>query len=128
MKKAQPKILVVGSRAPFNELFDALESSGAYQLLYAAYWGTAKVFLEPPPDAILLHMPDEKRAADQALAWLEKLTGEIPVIVMSPAANMDGYLACMTHGAFDYVTSYTPLPDVQRVLEAAVHLKKPLAA
>jgi len=123
-----PRILVVGSRTPFDDLFNALESTGAHQLLYAAYWGTARVFLEPPPDAILLHLPDEKRAADQALAWLEKLTGEVPVIVMSPAANMDGYLACMTHGAFDYITAYTPLPDVQRVLESAIRLKKPVAA
>ena len=128
MKMKLPRILVVGSRAPFDDLFKALESTCAHQLLYAAYWGTAKVFLEPPPDAILLHLPDEKRAADQALAWLEKLTGEVPVIVMSPAANMDGYLACMTHGAFDYITAYTPLPDVQRVLESAIRLKKPVAA
>ncbi|HXE74747.1 MAG TPA: hypothetical protein VNN18_03785 [Candidatus Xenobia bacterium] len=128
MKRKLPRILVVGSRAPFNDLFNALEAAGAHQLLYAAYWGTAKVFLEPPPDAILLHLPEEKRAADQALAWLEKLTGDIPVIVMSPAANMEGYLACMTRGAFDYITAYTPLPDVQRILESAIRLKKPVAA
>lgn len=128
MKKKVPKILVVGSERAFSDLYGALEAAGAYQLAYAAYWGTANVFLEPPPDAVLLHIPQEKRAAEQALAWVEKLKGEVPFVVLSTAADMEGYVACMSRGAFDYVTSYTPLEETRRVIDRAIHFKQPVAA
>jgi DNA-binding NtrC family response regulator len=126
-KKKAPKILVVGSQSGFGELFEALET-GNYQMNYAAYWGTADALLKPPPDALLLHIPAEKRAAEQALQWVEKLKGEVPFVVLSTAADMEGYVACMSRGAFDYVTSYTPLEEMRRVIERAVRYKQPMAA
>ena len=54
MKKKVPKILVVGSERAFSDLYGVLEATRAYQLEYAAYWGTANVFLEPPPALVLL--------------------------------------------------------------------------
>ena len=128
MKKKVPKILVVGSERAFSDLYGVLEATRAYQLEYAAYWGTANVFLEPPPALVLLHLPIEKRAAEQALAWVEKLKGQVPFIVLSTAADMEGYVACMSRGAFDYVTSYTPLEEIRRVLNRAIHFKQPVAA
>jgi DNA-binding NtrC family response regulator len=127
-KKKVPKVLVVGPQAGFTELFDALEAAGTYQMAYAAYWGTANVFLQPPPDVLLLHIPPEKPAAEQALAWVENLKGEVPFVVLSTAADMEGYVACMARGAFDYVTSYTPLEEMRRVIDRAVHYKEPVAA
>jgi DNA-binding NtrC family response regulator len=127
-KKKVPKILVVGSQAGFAELFDALEATGAYQMAYAAYWGTANVLLEPAPDVLLLHIPSEKRAREQALEWVEKLKGEVPFVVLSTAADMEGYVACMSRGAFDYMTSYTPVEEMRRVIERALHYKQPVAA
>ena len=128
MKKKAPRILVVGSQAGFSELFDALEAAGAYQMNYAAYWGTANVLLEPPPHVLLLHIPPERRAREQALEWVEKLKGEVPFVVLSTAADMEGYVACMSRGAFDYMTSYTPLEEMRRVIERAIHYKHPVAA
>lgn len=127
-KKRASRILVVGSPAGFTELFDLLESAGAYQLSYAAYWGTANVLLEPPPELLLLHLPEEKRAAEQALQWVEKLKGEVPFVVLSTAADMEGYVACMSRGAFDYMTSYTPLEEMRRVIDRAIRYKQPVAA
>ena len=128
MKKKVPKILVVGSESAFSGLYGVLEAARTYQLEYAAYWGTANVFLEPPPNLVLLHIPPEKRAAEQALAWVEKLKGEVPFVVLSTAADMEGYVACMSRGAFDYVTSYTPLEEVRRIINRAITYKQPVAA
>ena len=128
MKKKVPKILVIGSERAFSDLYGVLESAGDYQLVYAAYWGTANVFLEPLPDAVLLHIPTEKHAAEQALAWVEKLKGEVPFVVLSTAADMEGYVACMARGAFDYVTSYTPLEEIRRIINRAINYKQPVAA
>ncbi|MGH9778710.1 MAG: hypothetical protein ACRD5I_09900 [Candidatus Acidiferrales bacterium] len=128
MKKRVPKILVVGSERAFSDLYGALEAAGTYQLEYAAYWGTADVFLEPPPDVALLHIPPEKGASEQALAWVEKLKGEVPFVVLSAAADMEGYVACMSRGAFDYVTSYTPLEEIRRIINRAINYKQPVAA
>jgi DNA-binding NtrC family response regulator len=127
-KRKAPRILVVGSQAGFTELFDALEAAGAYQMAYAAYWGTANVLLEPPPDVLLLHIPPEKRTREQALEWVGNLKGKVPFVVLSTAADMEGYVACMSRGAFDYVTSYTPLQEMRRVIERALHYKEPVAA
>lgn len=128
MKKRVPKVLVIGWEKGFRDLYAALEVAKSYQLDYAAYWGTANVFLQPPPDLVLLHIPPEKGAAEQALAWVEKLKGEVPFVVLSAAADMEGYVACMSRGAFDYVTSYTPVEEIRRVIERAVSVKQPVAA
>lgn len=128
MKKRVPKILVVGWEKAFRDLYATLEMAKTYQLEYAAYWGTANVFLEPRPDLVLLHIPQEKGAAEQALAWVEKLKGEVPFVVLSPAADMEGYVACMARGAYDYVTSYTPLEEIRRIINRAISYKQPVAA
>ncbi len=128
MKKKVPKILVVGSEKAFSDLYGTLEATGTYQLAYAAYWGTANALLEPPPDVLLLHIPPEKGAAEQALAWVEKLKLAVPFIVLSAAADMEGYVACMSRGAFDYVTSYTPLEEIRRIINRAINYKQPVAA
>jgi len=41
---------------------------------------------------------------------------------------MEGYVACMSRGAFDYVTSYTPLEEVRRIINRAITYKQPVAA
>jgi len=128
MKRKVPRILVVGSERAFSDLYGALEAAGSYQLVYAAYWGTANVFLEPPPDLVLLHLPTEKRAAEQALAWVDKLKAGVPFVVLSGAADMEGYVACMARGAFDYVTSYTPLEEIRRIINRAINFTQPVAA
>jgi len=128
MKKRIPKILVVGWEKDFRDLYASLEAAKSCQLEYAAYWGTANVFLEPRPDVVLLHIPPEKGASEQALAWVEKLKGEVPFVVLSAAADMEGYVACMSRGAFDYVTSYTPVEEIRRIINRAINYKQPVAA
>lgn len=120
MKRELPKILVVGTRATLSPLFVRLEETGRYHFTYAADPETAPLFLPSQPSVVVLHVPTEKEAAENALAFLETLRDQVPVVVMSTAADMGLYLAAMTPGGFDYFTSYTPLEEVRRVLDNAI--------
>lgn len=126
--KDKPRILVVGPQAAFDDMLHALEQTGRFQLNYSVDTKTTPIFLRWKPQLILLHVPDEKRAAEQSLLWLKRFASEVPVVVISTAADLSLYLACMTCGAFDYFTSYTPLNEILRVLDRALHWERATAA
>ncbi|MEE9234475.1 MAG: hypothetical protein V3U28_03430 [Candidatus Acidoferrales bacterium] len=113
------RILVVGERSALNHLADHLEGAGRYRLSYVLP-GRGGLRLEPRPDVVLLSVPEEPEAAERALAWLDFIKNQVPVVVLSSAAGMSFYLAAMNRGAFDYLTCLTPPEEVARVLSAAI--------
>ncbi|HKZ52227.1 MAG TPA: hypothetical protein VJ085_02995 [Candidatus Acidoferrales bacterium] len=123
-----PRVLVVGSRMPFSPVFERLQESGRYNFNYIALREVSPAFSRWRPSVVLLQMPQEKEAAQDALSCLKALKDEVPVVVMSTAADMNLYLAAMTYGAFDYFTSYTPLDEISRMLDKAVHTGQKQAA
>jgi DNA-binding NtrC family response regulator len=123
MSRRLPRVLVVGSRATFSRVFDRLQESRRYHFNYVAPREVNVLFPRWKPNVVLLQVPQEREANQQALACLEALRGEVPVVVMSAAPDMNLYLAAMTYDAFDYFTSYTPLDEISRMLEKAVHTR-----
>jgi DNA-binding NtrC family response regulator len=115
-----PRVLLVGPHDAFRALLDRLESLGGYQIEAAPTLPAAAQRLDPAPEVVLLHVSQERPQAEEALAWLEKLRGRTLALVVSPAADMSLYLAAMTHGAFDYFTSYTPPDEIRRGLDNAL--------
>ena len=86
------------------------------------------MLLETKPAAILLLVPEERRSKQQALAWLRAHRGLAPIVVFSVVADMDVYVACMSSGAFDYITGFTPMDEILRILDVAVHSSELAAA
>jgi DNA-binding NtrC family response regulator len=123
-----PRVLVAGSRATFSPVFERLQESGRYNFDYVALRELSPAFSHWRPSVVLLQMPEEKEAAEHALSSLKALKDEVPVVVMSTAADMNLYLAAMTYGAFDYFTSYTPLDEISRMLDKAVYTGQKRAA
>lgn len=123
-----PQVLVVGSRATFSPVFERLQESGRYNFNYITLREVSLVFSRWKPSVVLLQMPPDKEAAQHALACLKALKDEVPVVVMSAAADMNLYLAAMTYGAFDYFTSYTPMDEITRMLDNAVRTGRRQAA
>jgi len=128
VERRLPRVLVVGSRATFSPVFERVQESGRYNFNCIALREVNPVFSRWKPSVVLLQMPPEKEAAQHALACLKALKDEVPVVVMSEAADMNLYLAAMTYGAFDYFTSYTPLDEISRMLDKAVHSGQKQAA
>ncbi len=120
MARGLPRISVVGVRKPSARVFDRLEATGRYQFDYAGFSETHSTLFQDVPDLILLRMPDEKKAAEEALGWLEKLKKETTVVVASPSNDLDCYLEVMWRGAFDYFTDYTSLQEITRILDNAL--------
>lgn len=122
-----PRIVVVGSRAELTDVCNNLESAGRYRMYYVPA-GSAGLRFDPKPDVVLLHLPGEQGAAEKFLASIESIKQEVPVVVISRAADMNLYLTAMSCGAFDYITSYTPPEEVARVLSTAVRWRLRRAA
>ncbi len=120
MNKKQEKILVVGCDPAVQRIFERLEECGHCQFQFAPVSGPLAVASRSKPAAILLFVPASGRSKEHALEWLRALKQEAPVVVLSLAADMEVFVACMTSGAFDYVTAFTPTDEILRILENAV--------
>jgi DNA-binding NtrC family response regulator len=123
-----PRILVIDAEGTASPVLDEIKATGRYQFTYAADPQTVPTFLRWKPDVVLLHIPAEKQAAEEALAWLRTIKDQVPVVVISTAVEMSSYLVAMTSGAFDYFTSYTPTPEIIRVLNTAIRWRQAQAA
>ncbi len=119
-------VVVVGSRADLSHLCSHLESAGRYRIYYVP--PRVGLCFDPKPDVVLLHVPNEKEGAEKALASVESIKQDVPVVVVSCVADMSLYMTAMTQGAFDYITYYTPPEEVARVLSTAVRWRLRRAA
>ena len=128
MTNQKPRILAVGPRAAFGSLLEALEAREHYQFDYVNDSVIARASMQPTPDAVLLYLPADREASEEARAWMRTIKGQVPVVVVSNAADLDVYLCCMSCGAFDYLTSYSPVEEVVHVLDTAVRWAHPVAA
>jgi len=128
MERKLPGILVVGVQRPIEPFLQQLEGSGRYQLTFAPDFKSAAGLLPRKPSVVLMHLPTEHAAAEEAFAYLQAFRKQAPVVVMSLAPDMRLYLNAMTLGAFDYFTSYTPLEEATRVLEKAIGWQRARAA
>lgn len=124
MRTERARILVVGPRSACGRICNYLEASGRYELSYAAHPGD-RILLDWNPSVLLLHVPAKPEAAKQALKFLK---GRVAVVVITAVADMNVYLAAMTHGAFDYLTSYSPPAEIDRVLRNAMRVMQEQAA
>lgn len=117
-------VLVVGCSASFSQAFEELRARG-YRFEAVADIEAARTYLlRQPADAVLLCLPAARAEAQAAFAWLTDIKEELPVVVISGEADMQPYLAAMQCGAFDYFTSLTPLPEMERVLANAVRWRR----
>lgn len=122
------RILVIGSLPGFAEAFAQLEERD-FGFEYLADTGTARNDrLRQEFDVVLLTLPRGEAERETAMAWLYTNGGELPVVVLSSEADTRPYLAAMECGAFDYLTSQTPLAEVERVLANAVRWREQQAA
>ncbi len=127
MCEEQTRVLVVGPEAAFHPLLEQLAVSGC-TFQHAPYSGPPLVSTGADPTVVLLLVPEDRHDKQQALACLRALRGQAPVVVLSLIADMEVYVACMTCGAFDYITAYTPLAEVTRILHNATHAGQLAAA
>jgi len=118
--KKLPGVLVVGSLAITEPVLRQLEQSGRYEFSYAPSVQRIESFLLTKPGVIVLHLPPEREKAEEAFSYLTLLRKHAAVVVMSSTPDMRLYLSAMTLGAFDYLTSYTPVEEAGRVLDNAV--------
>lgn len=125
--KKMPGVLVVGSLAMTEPVLRKLEQTGRYEFTHVPQVQKAESFLPAKPSAVVLHLPSNREKADEALSYLAVLRRQAPVVVMSSAPDMRLYLSAMTLGAFDYLTSYTPLEEAGRVLDNAVSRRRQAA-
>jgi len=127
-EKNAPYVLLIGPREAFGRYATHLEWNAQFHVERADCPKAAGILLEFRPDVILLYIPDEHGPAREAQAAVRELRQHAPVVVFSRAANMDAYMAVMTQGAFDYVTSYTPDEEIDRVLSRAIRSATACAA
>lgn len=123
-----PRILVIDTVGTACPVLDQLKATGRYQFTFAADPQTIPSFMRWKPDVVLLHIPADKEAAEEALVWLRAIKDQVPVVVVSTAVEMGSYLVAMTNGAFDYFTSYTPMAEIIRVLNNAIRWQQAQAA
>lgn len=117
--RAAIKLLVVGPASNFSSLFERLEERG-FHFESVQDTGAARTYLlGQSADVALLCLLPEQPDYRTALAWLRGVKGELPVVVISSEADMRPYLAAMESGAFDYLTTLTPLAEIERVLANA---------
>jgi len=124
MRRDNYKILVVGSPPAFSALLEGLAELGYASENVADIRAASTYLLRHSADAVLLCLPADDLEARAALDWLRAVKEELPVVVISPAADMQPYLAAMECGAFDYFTSHTPLGEIERVLAGAVRWRR----
>lgn len=127
MLRKPPAVLVVGLRTTPEPILKELDRSGRYHFAYAPD-PAVPGFWPQKPDVVLLHLPTDPVAAQEALARLKVLKEMAPVVVMSSAPDRRLYLGAMTLGAFDYFTSYTPVEEATRVLDRAIGWQRARAA
>lgn len=127
MLRKLPGVLVVGLRTSSEPILKELEKSGRYNFTFALDPAAAG-YLPQKPKVVLLHLPADPLASQEALSRLKTLKEEAPVVVMSNAPDMRLYLGAMTLGAFDYFTSYTPVEEATRVLDRAISWRRAQAA
>ena len=128
MDRTLARILVVDPNGNLRPMVDQLRSTGRYELACAESVRSLRMFMRWEPNAVLLQLPEEREAAEEAFDCLDTLKEELPVVVMSGAAAMNVYLVAMTRGAFDYVTNYTPLDEIIRSLNLAIRWQRTKAA
>ncbi len=121
MDRRKPNVLVIGPPAIFGPIFHQLSEGGRYRFNFAIDQETAPIYLSCNPCVIILNIPEDQSLAQAALSYLETLRQHAPVVVMSVAADLNLYLAAMNYGAFDYFTSYTPLEEIDRMLDKAIN-------
>lgn len=118
------QLLVVGSSAGFSPAFGELEGRGYRFELVADSEAARTYLLRHSADAVLLCLPADQAGARAAFAWLTDIKEELPVVVISAEADMQPYLVAMECGAFDYFTSLTPVPEMERVLANAARWRR----
>jgi len=128
MEKTLARILVVDLKRSLKPLLDRFNATGRYEFACADSLRSLRMFMRWNPDVILLQVPEERTAAEEAFECLDALKEELPVVVLSEAADMNLYLVALTRGAFDYVTSYTPVDEIMRSLNEAVRWQRTKAA
>jgi DNA-binding NtrC family response regulator len=105
-----------------------LEATRHYEFTCTRDLQAVRTLMRWDPLLVLLHVPEEKGKAEDAFDCLDTLKDQLPVVVMSTAADAGLYLVAMTRGAFDYFTSYTPLDEVMQILNGAVRWQRAQAA
>jgi len=122
--RAHYQLLVVGPAAGFSPAFEELGARG-YRFEAVANSEVARTYLlRQAADVVLLCLPADKEAERAAFAWLRDIKEEFPVVVISAEADIQPYLIAMECGAFDYFTSLTPVPEMERVLANAARWRR----
>jgi CheY-like chemotaxis protein len=75
-------------------------------------------------DVVLTDLRMPGMSGLETLIALKRLRPELPVIVVTGYASAETVSACKREGAFDYVTKPFELPDMLRLIEAAIDAHK----
>lgn len=120
MAMKQRRVLVVGSPAALTDTLARLTERD-FRFDFVTNTRAASNYLaDHTAELVLLDLPSDEIHSREALAWLRSVREELPVVVVSSEADMGPYLTAMESGAFDYLTSHTPAPEVERVLASAI--------
>lgn len=128
MERPTTRILVIDSEGSSRPILRQLEATGHYEFTCTKDLRAVQTLMRWEPLVVLLHVPQEKARAEDAFDCPDTLKDQLPVVVMSRAADTGLYLVAMTSGAFDYFTSYTPLDEIMQILNAAVRWRRAQAA
>ncbi len=128
MNDEKPRILLVGSPAAFEYLFDLVEQQNLYIVDCASTTKTARFFLRRFPDVIVLHLPEDPVERVRRLEWMEHIKGQAPVVIYSDQCDVKDYLNAMERGAFDCLTLHSSREEILRALANAVRWRNRTAA
>jgi two-component system OmpR family response regulator len=120
------RVLVVDDELPILAMVTEILKLAGYEVATAATAGEAFVLVEDlAPDVILLDIAMPGMDGLTALQRLRALTPDIPVVMLTGNTDEEVGRTTLRWGAFDYVRKPFSAAHLEKVVAAAVALRRP---
>lgn len=119
-RETSKRILLVDPDPGHRTILSALLELEGHRVTVCAHESEAlSLFSQRSIDVVIT---DHSRAGVDGLSLLEKInrsSGRVPVLLISPQREWEPYMQAMNRGALDYLTKPLDYQEIQRLLELA---------
>jgi two-component system response regulator HydG len=121
MNASAPTILIVDDDTAHRTMLRATLSQLGYTLIEADDGDVAVHLVKQRPiDLVLLDLKMKRLGGMEALAEIQQLRADLPVIMITAFSSVENAVAAMKQGAFDYVTKPVDSEDLALTIKRAL--------
>jgi len=128
-ERSQKRILVVDDEVSVRLAIETVLRKGGYRYSSAQTAGEAKELITNPNNEYDMVITDwrmeHKHAGLEVIKTVAARNLDIPVLVITAYANVEGAVAAMKYGAYDYIEKPFSIDELEATIEAALHRPRP---